>query len=177
MSLQITVVVLSALASLIAVPITDGFRISLGIVVLIAAIHAFHIERPIRLALITGVAVCLTRILFDSFRLDMTAQMASVYFLEVFFYLGYGAIYTFAVRTNTSPYPLPLVVALSLADMGGNFFEYALRHLAADEAWAGTSLVSILLAAFVRSVLIVFLVWALSSFAASRTGKERSSHD
>ncbi len=175
MGLHVLIVVLSALASIIAFPVAGGFRISLGIVVLFACIHAFQIKRPIRLALVTGIVVCLTRMFLESFSTPMTATLATNYFLEVFFYLGYGIIYYFAITKNESAkYPLPLVVALTIADGGGNFLEYYLRHMAADEAWLQTSLVTILFAAFARSVLIVLLSWLLSNFITPKLAKEES---
>lgn len=165
MGLNILIVVLSTLASLIAFPVAGGFRITLAVVVLFGFIHAYKIKRPMLLATVTGIAIVLCRILFDSFRVDMTGALASNYLWEFFFYPGYGLIYYYAITKNTSEYPLPLVAALTLADTGGNFLEYYLRHLGADEAWAQTSLATILIAAAIRSILIVILVWILNRFA------------
>ena len=177
MSTYVLVVLLSTLASLVALPVTGGFRISLAVVVLFSMIHALQLKRPILLAFVTGIAVVLTRIFVDSLSTPMTGTLASNYFLEVFFYLGYAVIYQWAIRNNTSSYPLPLVIALAIADTGGNFLEYSLRHLAADEAWASTSLMTILLAAIVRAVLIILLSWLISRFVSPKLGIERSRHD
>lgn len=155
------IVILSALASLLALPVGDGsFRITFGIVVLITALHLFKPRHPVALALVTGLAVVLLRIFVDSLSMPMTATLASSYLLEISFYLGYAFVYDWAVTTNTSPYPLPFVVALVLCDTGANAIEYTLRNLASDTVWNNTSFYTILLAAFVRSVLIVFAVWA-----------------
>lgn len=171
------IILFSALASIVAIPVSGSFRITLGIVVVIAAIEAFRIRKPILLAFLAGLAVCLTRILVDSFSGTMTATLASNYLLEFFFYVGYGTLYHVATTNNRSSYPLPLVVTLVLADAGGNFFEYFIRSLASDQAWATTSLTAILLAAFVRSVLIVLLVWFLTNYVSPKLGIEGGRND
>ena len=154
------IIVLSAMASLISFPVgSGGFRITFGIVVLISALHLFKPKHPVLLALAAGLAIILLRIVMDSFSMEMTASIASNYLLEIAYYVGYAFVYNWAITTNTSPYPLPQVVALVLCDTGANTIEFALRHLAADTVWDTTSFYSILLAAFVRSVLIVFVVW------------------
>lgn len=178
MNVNILIVLFSALASIVAFPVAGGFRIGLGAVVLFACIHAFRVQRPILLSLIAGIAISLTRILVDSFSLEMTGTLASNYLLETFFYVGYGVIYYYAVVKNRSDYPLPLVVALTIGDGGGNFLEYYLRHLAADEAWTQQSLTVILITAVVRSVLIVLLAWILSRYVTHRFGIDRrTTHD
>lgn len=165
----VMIIVLSALASLLALPVGDGnFRITFGIVVLITALHLLKPKYPVALAFVTGLAVILLRIFTDSLSMDMTAQIASSYLLEISFYFGYALIYNWAVTTNTSTYPLPLVVALVICDTGANTIEYILRNLAADTIWNSTSFYSILLAAFVRSVIIVFGVWLLQNSSLRR---------
>lgn len=160
MLIAVLTVILSALGSLLSISAGDGnFRITLGIVVLISALHLFKPKHPVLLAFATGLAVILLRIFVDSSSIPMNATLASSYFLEIFFYVGYAFIYNWAITTNTSPYPLPLVVALVLCDTGSNTIEYSLRTLAANSAWVSTSFYTIILAAMVRSVLIVLLVW------------------
>ncbi|MFZ2258178.1 MAG: hypothetical protein WAV55_08605 [Clostridiaceae bacterium] len=158
---SIWIIILSALASLIYLPVGDGsFRITFGIVVLIAALHLFKPKHPVALSFVTGLAIVILRIAVDSFSIEMTSSIASSYLLEIPYYLGYAVVYDWAITTNRSAYPLPLVVALVLCDTGANTIEYSLRNLAADTIWNSTSFYTILLAAFVRSVLIVFAVWA-----------------
>lgn len=157
---SVLIVLFTALGSLLSVSVGGGdFRITFGIVILIAALHLFKPKHPVLLGLAAGLAVALLRILVDSSSMGMTASTASSYLLEIAFYAGYAWLYNWAVTTNTSPYPLPLAVALVLCDTGANTIEFSLRHLAADTVWDSTSFYSILLAAFVRSVVIVFIIW------------------
>lgn len=157
----VLIIVLSALGSLLSISVGEGdFRITFGIVIFIAALHLLKPKHPITLALLTGLAVSVLRIFVDSLSMDMTATLASSYLLEIAFYVGYAWFYDWAVTTNTSPYPLPLAVALVLCDTGANTIEFSLRALASNSAWDTTSFVSILLAAFVRSVVIIFVIWA-----------------
>ncbi|MDI9502590.1 MAG: hypothetical protein ACOX00_00340 [Peptoniphilaceae bacterium] len=174
---NVFIVLAATLASLIAMPVDGGFRISLGVVVLFAGIHLFHVKRPILWAAIGGLSISLFRMLVASFSGPMSGMEASNHLWEFFFFIGYGIIYYYAIRRNTSDYPLPLVAALSLGDAGGNFLEYYLRHLAADEAWATTSLLTILLAAVLRSVLIVTIVWLGSRFVKPGPNREKVRYD
>lgn len=176
MSLYIITVILSALASNITLPVVGGFRVTLGVVALFAMIHAFRLKRPILLATVTGIVVVLVRILLESFRMPINPEVASNYFLEVFFYFGFGFLYYYSVIHNQSAYPLPLVIALAISDAGGNFLEYLLRTLAADQTWTNTSLVTILLAASVRAILIVFFIW-ITKRIFTKYVDERSSYD
>ena len=171
----VLIVILSALASLIAIPVGDGgFRITFGIVVLITALHVFKPKNPITLGVITGLAVCTVRILFDSISMDMTASLASSYFLELSFYIAYPILYRLVFLTNTSKYPLPQVVSLVLCDTGSNAIEYSLRTLAGNVIWDTTSIYTILLAAFVRSVLIIMGVWLMEHFVLNKTSDRMS---
>ncbi len=161
----VLIVILSALASLIAIPVGDsGFRITFGIVVLITALHVFKPKNPITLGFLTGLAICLLRIIVDSFSMDMTATLASNYFLELAFYIVYPILYRWVFLTNTSKYPLPQVVGLVLCDTGSNAIEYTLRTLAGGAAFESTSITAILLAASVRSILIVLAIYLMEHF-------------
>ncbi|MDO5690254.1 MAG: hypothetical protein Q4G61_08390 [Tissierellia bacterium] len=143
----------------------------------IAAIHAFRIKRPVILSVITGIAVVLMRILVEYFMGSFDPVVASGHFLEVAFYMGYAIIYSATVINNNSTYPLPLVAALTLSDAGGNVIEFMLRSIAHDQAWDQTPLIAILLAAAVRAVIIVILVWILDQYVTPKFNIERSRHD
>ena len=167
--LNAMIIILSALASLLSVAVGDGdFRITFGIVILISGLHLFKPKHPILLALATGFAISLLRIFVDSMSMDMTASIASSYLLEIVYYVTYAFLYNWSITTNTSPYPLPIVVALVLCDVGSNTVEFALRYLAADTIWATTSFYSIFVAAFVRSVLIILIVWLFDNLVTRR---------
>ncbi|HHU11658.1 MAG TPA: hypothetical protein GXZ64_00305 [Clostridiaceae bacterium] len=169
--LKIVIVALaSAVASLVNIPVGDsGFRISLGIVVMVAAIIALKIRPVIWTSFITGMAVCLMRILVASLGGTMTPALAGNFLLEVFFYLSYGLFYLLQVVRNRAIYKIPLVVSLVICDAGANAVEYFLRTLFASEVWQNTSLTAILLAAFVRSVVIVLFVWAFETWVLRKT--------
>lgn len=159
------IIILSALASLFAVPVGDsGFRITFGVVILITALHVYKPKNTITLGFLTGLAIVAVRILVDSFSMDMTATMASSYFLELSFYIAYPIFYRWVFTTNTSKYPLPQVIGLVLCDTGANAIEFTLRTLAGSATWESTSLYSILTAAFVRSVLIILGIWIMENF-------------
>lgn len=163
-------VLLSALASLLALPVGESdFRVTAGIVVLITGLLLYKKLRPLSLGLITGLAVCLMRVLVASLAgadLDVLS-----YFLEVFFYLGYVLVYRYAVVDCDKVYGMPLVVGLSLADFGGNTLEFFSRVLLGYENWNTTSLTTLLISALVRSVVIIVTVY-VSRLVLLRLGKE-----
>lgn len=159
--MKIIVLILTALFSLIALPLEEGFRITFGVVALFACIHAFKLKNPISLAFVAGLIVCTLRLVVGSMAMEITGREASFYFLELAFYLGYGFLYYYSVVKNPSTYPMPLVVAFAICDAGGNFLEYFIRSIARDTSWNQTSLATILLAAAVRSILIVLIIWVL----------------
>ncbi|MDD2427023.1 MAG: hypothetical protein PHR78_03680 [Eubacteriales bacterium] len=166
MKRRILVILVAALASLVSIPVGDtDFRITLGIIVMVAGIQIFSIDKVIGFSFWTGLAVCLARIAYAAvIGINITPLLIGSYFLEIFFYLGYGIIYHFAIANIRTKYPVPLVVSLVLCDFGGNSLEYLMRFFYASEVWSDTSLLTLLLAALTRSVVIVLLVWILKRF-------------
>lgn len=155
------IILISALASLIQLPVeASDFRVSAGIIVLMTAICHYQVKRPIRLGLLTGLAVCFFRMGVDSILIHgLTGAQSLSYLLETFFYLGYVFLFTYTANHPDPVYPLPLVVCLGISDFGGNFLEYISRLIAGLEGWSNVSLKTLLLAAFVRSVLITICLY------------------
>lgn len=168
----IILVLLSALASLIQMPIAGAdFRFSAGIIVLIAGLLLNKKLKPIPVGILAGFAVFLMRVLYANIIGLESYDMLS-YFLEVFFYLGYVLVYRYVVLKDDAIYRTPLVVGLSLSDFGGNALEYFIRLGAGYEDWNSTSLTSLLIAAFVRSVLIILLVYIAYIFVKKVLGRD-----
>lgn len=165
-------VLLSALASLIQIPVAGAdFRFSAGIIVLIAGLIFNKKLKPIPMGIIAGFAVCLVRVLSASVQGIENFDLLS-YFLEVFFYLGYVLVFRLVVQKDDAIYGMPLVVGLSLSDFGGNALEYFIRLGAGYEDWNSTSLTSLLVAAFVRSVVIILAVYLAYLFTKKVLGKD-----
>ncbi len=166
MKRRILVILVAALASLVSIPVGNtDFRITLGIVVMVAGIKLFHFDKIIGFSFWTGLAVCMARIAYAAIiGVSISPLLVGSYFLEIFFYIGYGIIYHFAIANIRTRYPVPVVVALVLCDFGGNSLEYLMRFFYASEVWSDTSLLTLLLAALTRSVIIILLVWLLQRF-------------
>ena len=165
-------VLLSALGSLIQMPVAGAdFRFSAGIVVLIAGLLLNKKLKPIPVGIIAGFAVFLARVLYATVQGIENFDLLS-YFLEVFFYLGYVVVYRLVVQKDDAIYGTPLVVGLSLSDFGGNALEYFIRLGAGYEDWNTTSLTSLLIAAFVRSVLIILAVYVAYVLVKKVLGKD-----
>lgn len=102
MKRRVLVILVAALASLISIPVGDSdFRITLGIVIMVVGIRIFRFEKAIRFSFLTGLAVCLTRIAYAAIMgIDITPALMGSYFLEIFFYIGYGIIYHSQLRAS-----------------------------------------------------------------------------
>ncbi|HHW93297.1 MAG TPA: hypothetical protein GX734_02235 [Clostridiaceae bacterium] len=160
------VALLTALASLVHIPVGDSdFRVTLGMVVMMTGYLILRKRKILQLAFFSGMFVGLLRIIVASISgMTMTPKLAGSLLLEFFFYIGYGLLYRFTVELNKSIYKIPLLFSLVICDFGGNAIEYLLRFLYAAEVWKDTSLVTILIAAFVRSLAIVVCVFLYRRF-------------
>ncbi|MCI6602925.1 MAG: alanine:cation symporter family protein [Clostridiales bacterium] len=158
------IILSSALASLLQVPVAGhDFRFSAGIIVLITALLIKRELKPIPMGLATGLMVCLTRVIAASLSTAAQPDVLS-YFLEVFFYLGYVVVYRLVVLKDDQVYELPLVIGLTLSDFGGNAVEYFVRLAFHYEDWNSAPFINLLIAAFVRSGLIILCVYLLGRF-------------
>lgn len=167
------IALLSGLASLIHIPVANSdFRISLGLIVMMVAILLFEKKNVISISFWTGLMVCLFRIGVQAFSQDLTAQVVGSLLLEIFFYLGYGILYHYTVVVNKNIYKAPLVFALIICDFGGNFLEYFMRFLYVEEVWQQTSLLTLLLAALIRSVAIVVIFFLINRLAGDKFTKK-----
>lgn len=163
------IILSSALASLLQVPVAGhDFRFSAGIIILITALLIKRELKPIPMGLATGLMVCLTRVIAASLSTAAQPDVLS-YFLEVFFYLGYVVVYRLVVLKDDQVYELPLVIGLTLSDFGGNAVEYFVRLAFHYEDWNSAPFINLLIAAFVRSGLIILCVYLLERFFPSFT--------
>lgn len=163
------IILCSALASLLQVPVAGhDFRFSAGIIVLISALIIKRELKPVPMGLATGLMVCLTRVIAASLSTAAQPDVLS-YFLEVFFYLGYVVVYRLVVLKDDQVYELPLVIGLTLSDFGGNAVEYFVRLAFHYEDWNSAPFINLLIAAFVRSGLIILCVYLLERFFPSFT--------
>ncbi len=160
------VALLTALASLVHIPVGDSdFRVTLGMVVMMSGYLILKKTKVLRLAFFSGLFVGVLRIAVAAIGgTKITPLLAGSLLLEFFFYVGYAILYRYTVELNKSIYKIPLVFSLVICDFGGNAIEYLLRFLYAAEVWKDTSLVTILIAAFVRSFVIIACVYLYRRF-------------
>lgn len=162
---------LTALGSLIELPITGGeFRASAGIIILMAYISYKKPEKILLLGPAAGMMVCLTRVAMASLSGVDVSSLVGSYMLEVFFYIGYVGVYCLMTGQADPIYPMPQIMTLAVADFGGNFLEYVVRYLAGNESWSGVPLKNLLIAAFVRAMIIMIVVRLWQVWEQSRKG-------
>lgn len=151
-----TVAIIAAIASLFNFAVGAGdLRISLGIVVLIVALHASKELNIMSTAFITGLAVFLTRVLMSVLlTASIDTPLIISYFIEIIFYLAYAVIYKALVLNEKNEAGTPILLLFILSDFGANTVEYLVRHIFYSDGLMQADFVSIFLAAFIRSALI-----------------------
>ncbi|AGT44295.1 hypothetical protein [Treponema pedis] len=161
------VAVISAVCSLFNLSVgLTGLRITLGIIVLAAALQRNAKLNVIIASAFAGIGVCIVRILVSGVSSGFSIYEVFNHSLEILFYLGYGIFYYVLVRSEKSVYKTHLILLLMLCDFGANTIEYAARHFllsssSATSAMETAAFQTIFLAAFIRSSLI----WIIAKFA------------
>ena len=172
------IAVLSAVASIIQIPVLDSyFRVTMGVVVMIVLMRALGRKNFLEQAFWSGLFVCLVRMAVLSFQaVELGPKNIASILLEVFFYIGYGLIARYTIVDRDNRYPIPYVVSLVLADFGGNSLEYFMRYLFAEEIWHDAKLLTLILAAVARSVIIISLIWVVRKLGLNKEQMKEGAH-
>lgn len=159
---SLLVAAIAAIASLFSLAVgASDLRVTLGIVVLIVALHTRKDLKILQTATVTGIFVFLVRLLMDALGSD-TLIMDEVYSyaFEILFYVGYGLFYKFLVDNEKTGEATSLLVLLMLCDFGANSVEYFARYLFMSASVVTADFMTIFLAAFIRSAII----WLILKF-------------
>lgn len=156
---SLVIALIAAFASLINLSVGMGhLRVSMGIIVMIVALHEKKELKPISTSVLAGFAVFLMRLIVTSVGGTISTNIALSYLLEVLFYIGYGVLYEFLERRDVEKYNNPLILILMICDFGANAIELASRYFILGDNLQNFTFPNLFIAAFVRSAIIWILI-------------------
>lgn len=147
-----------AIASQVGIGIlgTD-FRVSAGIIVLAIFLFYYRDLKPVPMALISGMAVYMLRVLIYFLGKGNLREIALSYQIEVLFYTFYGIVYSLIIRKSNRENINHLLLVLIVSDLSANLIEIYARIILDGSRFEWRIIVTLLFVAIVRSS-IVWLV-------------------
>ncbi len=153
-------------------PFGTDFRITVGVVVFTFLLLYFHSLPIVATSIVTGISILLVRVGIDVFANAVSIDIASYKHLPgMMYYISYGIIIEGTNFRKLFERPIYFIVALTTADVVSNFFELLIRNQfnakSFDEIFS-----TILLAAVIRSCLILALFWTIRYYSLFITKEE-----
>lgn len=153
-------------------PFSTDFRITIGVVVFTFLLLYFHTIPIIVSSIVTGIFVLAFRVGIDVFANSM-AMDAAVYkhVPGMMYYIAYGIIIEKTSFRKLFEKPMHFILALTMADILSNIFELFIRnqlnHKLFDAIFS-----TIMLAAVIRSCLVLALFWVIKYYSLFVTKEE-----
>ncbi len=153
-------------------PFGTDFRITVGVVIFTFLLLYFHSLPIIATSLVTGITVLIVRVGIDVFTSAMALDMASYKHLPgMMYYISYGIIIEGASFRRLFEKPIYFIIALTTADIVSNFFELMIRNQMSTESFDAIFSM-IMLAAVIRSCLVLALFWIIKYYSLFITAEE-----
>lgn len=145
-------------------PFGTDFRITIGVVVFTFLILYFQSLSIVQTSIITGLCVLMVRTSIDVFTLLSSVEDAIARHIPAFmYYITYGIIIEGVNFKKYIEKPVYFVIILSAADIISNFFELIIRNQLRTEFFSDI-FSTILLAAFLRSLIVLMLFWVVKYY-------------
>lgn len=153
-------------------PFGTDFRITVGVVMFTFLLLYFHSVPIVATSIITGISVLSIRVGIDVFAHSVNVDAAIYKHIPaLFYYVSYGVIIEGAGFRKLFEKPIYFIVALTTADIMSNFLELIIRnqsHMKSfDEIFS-----TIMLAAVLRSSLVLALFWIIKYYSLFITKEE-----
>lgn len=153
-------------------PFGTDFRITIGVVVFTFLLLYFHSISIIATSIITGVAVLFIRVGIDVFAYAEVAGNAfDKHLPALMYYVSYGIIIDRASFRRLFEKPIYFIIALSIADVASNFLELLIRNQV-NGRFFELIFSTLMLAAVIRSCLILALFWVIKYYSLFITKEE-----
>lgn len=153
-------------------PFGTDFRITVGVVVFTFLLLYFHTLPIVPASIATGVAVLAVRVGIDLFTSAASLNAAFTRHLPaLMYYLSYGMIIEGASFRKLFEKPIYFIVTLSIADIVSNFFELVIRNQFTSKSFDAI-FSTIMLAAVLRSCLVLALFWIIKYYSLFITKEE-----
>lgn len=153
-------------------PFATDFRITVGVIVFTFLLLYFHTLPIMATAVVTGLSVLMIRVGIDVFTYAAAADDAFLRHLPgMMYYISYGIIIEGVNFRRLFEKPVNFIAALTTADIASNFFELIIRNQISSELF-NDILSMIILAAVLRSCLVLALFWIIKYYSLFITKEE-----
>lgn len=153
-------------------PFGTDFRITVGVVIFTFMLLYFHTVPIVATSVITGISVLFFRVGIDVFFNAVSFDLAWYKHIPALvYYIAYGIVIDSAGFRKLFEKPLFFIVTLTTADIMSNFLELIIRNQSSirsfDEIFS-----TIMLAAVIRSSLVLSLFWIIKYYSLFITKEE-----
>ncbi|OGO79530.1 MAG: hypothetical protein A2Y23_09680 [Clostridiales bacterium GWB2_37_7] len=153
-------------------PFGTDFRITVGVVTFTFLLLYFHSIPIIATSIVTGVSVLLLRVGIDMFVNVVSFNVASLKHMPaLMYYISFGIIIEGASFRKLFEKPIYFIVVLTTADIMSNFLELMIRNQFIIESF-DEIFSTIMLAAVIRSCIVVALFWIIKYYSLFITKEE-----
>ncbi|KUO74723.1 MAG: hypothetical protein APF77_18770 [Clostridia bacterium BRH_c25] len=153
-------------------PFGTDFRITVGVVVFTFLLLYFHSLPIVATSIVTGISVLMIRVGIDVFANALNIDAAFYKHIPgMMYYITYGIIIEGASFRKLFERPIYFIVALTSADIMSNLFELLLRNQFISESF-DEIFSMIMLAAVIRSCLVLALFWIIKYYSLFITKEE-----
>jgi len=153
-------------------PFGTDFRITVGVVVFTFLLLYFHSLPIVSTSIATGFLVLVIRVGIDMFA-NAAGLEPSVYrhVPALMYYISYGIIIDGMGFRKLFEKPIYFIIALTTADIVSNFFELLIRNQFSSKSFDAI-FSTIMLAAVIRSCLVLALFWIIKYYSLFITKEE-----
>lgn len=153
-------------------PFGTDFRITVGVVMFTFLLLYFHSIPIVATSIITGISVLILRVGIDVFANGVGVDAAYLKHIPaLIYYISYGIIIERSRFRKLFEKPIYFIIALTTADILSNFLELMIRNQSNlksfDEIFS-----TIMLAAIIRSCLVLALFWIIKYYSLFITNEE-----
>jgi two-component system, sensor histidine kinase YcbA len=153
-------------------PFGTDFRITVGVVMFTFLLLYFHSIPIVATSIVTGISVLLIRVGIDVFTNAVSIDAAAYKHIPaLMYYISYGIIIEGSGFRKLFEKPIYFIITLTAADIMSNFLELLIRNQSNiksfDEIFS-----TIMLAAVIRSSLVLALFWIIKYYSLFITKEE-----
>lgn len=153
-------------------PFGTDFRITIGVVMFTFLLLYFHSLSIVATSIVTGALVLVVRIGIDVFANAVSFDAASYKHMPaLMYYISYGIIIDGASFRKLFEKPIYFIATLTTADIVSNFFELLIRNQFNSKSF-DSIFSTIMLAAVIRSCLVLALFWIIKYYSLFITKEE-----
>ena len=153
-------------------PFGTDFRITIGVVAFTFLLLYFHTIPIISSSIITGLSVLMLRVGIDIFANSMGLEAAFYKHMPgMMYYITYGIIIEGSSFRKLFEKPIFFIMALTTADILSNIFELLIRNQLNNNSFDAI-FSTIMLAAVIRSCLVLALFWIIKYYSLFVTNEE-----